>query len=49
LGDQAANSDSDLCPVTGRLRSGRIFDVMKAAGIIYTISDVDDDQWPNAA
>ena len=29
--------------------SGRLFDVMKAAGIIHTISDVDDDQWPNAA
>ena len=29
--------------------SGRLFDVMKAAGIIHTISDVDYDRWPTAA
>lgn len=29
--------------------SGRIFDVMKAAGLIHTLSDVDYDRWPNAA
>jgi cytosine/adenosine deaminase-related metal-dependent hydrolase len=29
--------------------SGRIFDVMKAAGLIHTISDVDYDLWPNAS
>jgi 5-methylthioadenosine/S-adenosylhomocysteine deaminase len=29
--------------------SGRIFDVMKAAGLIHTISEVDYDLWPNAA
>lgn len=29
--------------------SGRIFDVMKAAGLIHTLSDVDYDRWPGAA
>jgi cytosine/adenosine deaminase-related metal-dependent hydrolase len=29
--------------------SGRIFDVMKAAGIVHTLSDVDYDRWPSAA
>lgn len=29
--------------------SGRIFDVMKAAGLIHTLSDADYDRWPSAA
>lgn len=29
--------------------SGRIFDVMKAAGLVHTLSDVDYDRWPGAA
>jgi cytosine/adenosine deaminase-related metal-dependent hydrolase len=29
--------------------SGRIFDVMKVAGLIHTLSDVDYDRWPGAA
>ncbi len=29
--------------------SGRIFDVMKTAGLIHTISEIDYDRWPNAS